>query len=99
MEIYKGKEKFPIKSVGGYNWRGDTSTSEHCIGLAIDINPNENYMIRGNQIVSGSFWKPGKNPYSIKADGDVVKAMEKYGFHWGMWGDTRDYMHFSYFGR
>ena len=97
-EIYKGKEKFPIHSVSGFSWRGNNSKSEHNWGVAIDINPNENYMIQGKKILAGKFWKPGKNPYSIKKNGDVVKAMEKYGFKWGHWGNRHDYMHFSYFG-
>lgn len=101
-EIYEGDEKFPIKAIGGYSWRGDASTSEHCEGLAIDINPNENYMIEGNgTISSGSFWSPGTSPYSIPSDGEVVKIFEKYGFGWGGWGwssGRRDYMHFSYYG-
>lgn len=97
-EIYKGKEKFPIHDIGGYSWRGDNSTSLHCWGLAIDINANENYMIDGKKILAGSLWKPGKNPYSIPLDGDVANIMKKYGFTQGIWGDRRDYMHFSYFG-
>ncbi|MDD6212266.1 MAG: fibronectin type III domain-containing protein [Clostridiales bacterium] len=99
-EIYEGKEKFPIHDVGGYSWRGDNSSSEHCEGLAIDINPDENAMINREtgQVLAGSFYKPGKNPYSIPADGDVVKAFAKYGFYWGDWGWKVDYMHFSYFG-
>lgn len=96
-EIYSGKEKFPIHNIGGYQWRTN-GTSEHCSGLAIDINPTENYMIDGGVVKSGKFWKPGKNPYSIKEDGDVVRIMERYGFSWGIWGERRDYMHFSYFG-
>ena len=100
QEIYEGDEKFPIKDVGGYEWRGDNSTSEHCEGTAIDINSDENYMINKNtgEILAGSLYKPGKNPYSIPADGDVVRAFEKYGFYWGDWSTKRDYMHFSYFG-
>lgn len=97
-EIYKGKEKFPIRSVSGYSWRGKNSKSEHNWGLAIDINPNENYMIDGKKVLAGKFWRPGKNAYSIKKNGDVVKAMNKYGFKWGHWGKRHDYMHFSYFG-
>lgn len=97
-EIYEGKEKFPIHDIGGYSWRGDNSTSEHCIGLAIDINANENYMIDGDTPKVGSLWKPGKNPYSIPLDGEVAKIMNKYGFTQGLWGNRRDYMHFSYFG-
>lgn len=101
-EIYKGKEKFPIKAVGGFSWRGDGSTSEHNQGTAIDINPNENCMVEGNgTISSGSYWKPGTDPYSIPADGEVVKIFKKYGFRWGGLGwssGRKDYMHFSYFG-
>lgn len=101
-EIYQGKEKFPIKAVGGFSWRGNGSTSEHNQGTAIDINPNENYMIEGDgTISSGSYWKPGEDPYSIPADGEVVKIFKKYGFGWGGngWSSGRkDYMHFSYFG-
>jgi len=99
-EIYDSPEKFPIKSIGGYAWRS-TGASEHALGLAIDINPNENYMIRNDgTVVSGSFWKPGENPYSIPADGDVVRIFRKYGFAWGgnAWRSSNDYMHFSYFG-
>lgn len=101
-EIYEGNEKFPIQSVGGYSWRGAGSTSEHNQGCAIDINPTQNAMIEGNGTVSsGSYWRPGTDPYSIPADGEVVKIFAKYGFRWGGigWSSGRkDYMHFSYFG-
>lgn len=99
-EIYNGDEKFPIKDVGGYSWRGDNSSSEHCEGLAIDINYNENAQFNGDtgKPMVGSHYKPGKDPYSIPPDGDVVKAFEKYGFSWGNWFWNPDYMHFSYFG-
>ncbi len=98
QEIYKGREKFPIHDIGGYSWRGAKSTSEHMVGLAIDINSNENYMIQGKKVLAGSFWRPGKNPYSIPTDGEVANIMRKYGFYQGIWGSRRDYMHFSYFG-
>ncbi|MBQ8198077.1 MAG: M15 family metallopeptidase [Lachnospiraceae bacterium] len=97
-EIYEGKEKFPIKNVGGYSWRGDTSRSEHCCGLAIDINWEENYLIDNGVIISGKLYQPGVNPYSIPTDGEVAKIMKKYGFSQGIWGNRCDYMHFSYFG-
>ncbi len=99
-EIYNGEEKFPIYSVHSYAWR-QSSTSEHNQGTAIDINPNENYMIRNGRIVAGLYWKPGEDPYSILPDGDVVNAFAKYGFAWGgnYWRSANDYMHFSYFGR
>ena len=98
-EIYNGDEHFPIYSVGGYSWRGD-GTSEHNWGLAIDINPDENYYVYHGVPTTGSHWTPGEDPYSIPEDGDVVRAFAKYGFAWGgnAWTRTQDYMHFSYFG-
>ena len=92
-EIYKGKEKFPIHSIGGYAWRSNSSTSEHHYGLAIDINPEENWMPSRKV---GKYWRPGKDPYSITPDGDVVTIMKKYGFYW--LGEY-DAMHFSVSGR
>lgn len=97
-EIYEGKEKFPIHSIGGYSWRGDNSRSEHCKGTAIDINPNENCMMDNGVAVVGSFWQPYVNPYSIPTDGEVARILRKYGFYQGLWGSRNDYMHFSYFG-
>ncbi|MGM9612149.1 MAG: S-layer homology domain-containing protein, partial [Butyricicoccus sp.] len=103
-EIFAGDEKFPIKNGGGYAWRSN-ERSEHRWGTAIDLNWEENMECNidseGNvtQITSGSCWEPGENPYSIPADGDVVRAFKKYGFSWGgdAWSKKRDYMHFSYF--
>jgi hypothetical protein len=101
-EIYNGKEKFPIKSCFGYSYRGSSSTSQHNYGLAIDINPDENYFIgRDGVIKAGKLWKPWENPYSIIPDGDVVRAFNKYGWHWSPdmhWSNGSDYMHFSLSG-
>ena len=97
-EIYNGDEKFPIKDVGGYAWRG--GRSEHNGGTAIDINYAENYCIYNNGNVIGSYWKPYEDPYSITPHGDVVNAFERHGFTWGgdAWRNPKDYMHFSYLG-
>lgn len=97
-EIYRSKEKFPIHDIGCYSWRENNPGSEHCLGLAFDINSNENYMIDGNVIQAGSFWKPGVSPYSIPLKCDLVRILNKYGFTRGFWGYRSDYMHFSYFG-
>ena len=100
-EIFEGQDKFPIYSVQGYAWRPD-NTSEHKWGLAIDINPNENYMITsGGVIVAGSFWDPANSLYSIPEKGNVVTTFNKYGFTWGgnAWKSSNDYMHFSYLGK
>lgn len=95
-EIYEGEEKFPIHYLGGFSHGG---RSEHTIGTAIDINPNENYYYNsktGEQV--GYYWKPGEDPYSIPLDGEVAQIFKKYGFSQGIWSSTVDYMHFSYFG-
>ena len=99
-EIYAGQERFPIHTLGGYNWRGNGSTSEHCLGTAIDINWDENYMCtNGGRALTGTHWTPGTDPYSIPANGEVVRIFAKYGFGWGgTWNSKKDYMHFSYFG-
>lgn len=106
-EIYNDPSQFPIHDIGGFSWRGDTSSSEHNCGTAIDINANENYQVSDGRAMVGSFWKPGENPYSIAKDGIVVKTFEKYGWTWGGnawdWGTDpnvgyHDFMHFSYLG-
>ena len=103
-EIYESDEKFPIKSVGGYNFRkmaASSSLSHHSYGTAIDINPDENYMIRvkDNKVIAGTLYEPGKNKYSMPADGSVVKAFKKHGWIWGGdWKSSKDYMHFSFLG-
>lgn len=99
-EIYASGEQFPIKSLGGYSWRGDGSSSEHCLGTAIDINWEENYMCTNSgRALTGSHWSPGSDPYSIPANSEVVRIFAKYGFTWGgTWSSKKDYMHFSYFG-
>ncbi len=98
-EIFNGEEKFPVKAMGAYAWRGDGG--EHNGGTAIDINANENYCLYSNGTVVGNYWKPYEDPYSINPYGDVIYAFEKYGFTWGgdAWRGTKDYMHFSYLGR
>lgn len=97
-EIYEGKEQFPIHELGGYEWRG--GHSEHNTGTAVDINWTENYMVNvaTGKITAGKYWKPGADPYSIPKDGEVAKIFAKYGFSQGDWGNSKDYMHFSYFG-
>jgi hypothetical protein len=97
-EIYAGEEQFPIEYLGGYGWSGK---SEHSIGCAIDINWKQNYYCDPNgNAITGDYWKPYEDPYSITPDGDVVRAFEKYGFVWCInWNSGyKDYMHFSFFG-
>ena len=104
QEIYEGDEQFPIKNIGGYGWRS-SERSEHRWGTAIDINWEENFEASIGEdgkltATVGEYWKPGEDPYSIPASGEVVRIFKKYGFSWGgdAWSSKRDYMHFSYFG-
>lgn len=106
-EIFNDPEQFPIYSVGGYSWRGDSARGEHNCGTAIDINANENYQVSDGVAMVGKFWKPGVNPYSIPTEGSVVRIFEEHGWSWGgnAWEGSsvassgyHDYMHFSYMG-
>ncbi len=98
-DIFNGEEKFPIKGMGAYAWRGDGG--EHNGGTAIDINATENYCLYSNGTIVGDYWKPYEDEFSITPYGDVIYAFEKHGFTWGgdAWRGTKDYMHFSYLGR
>ncbi len=97
-EIYALPSKPPIHALGGYRWAQD---SEHTPGLAIDINPNENYYCdpAGNALV-GSFFDPNASEYSFAVGGEVEQIFNKYGFTRGIYWRSgyKDYMHFSFFG-
>lgn len=94
---------FPIKDTYAYSWRSmaaSGSRSHHSYGVAIDINWNENYMIKNGSVIAGSLWQPGSNPYSIPVDSAVTRAFAKRGWIWGGdWTSSKDYMHFSFTGR
>lgn len=104
-EIYNDPERFPIKDVGGFSWRETAfgGVSEHSYGTCVDINWDENYYCHAStgEAITGSFWKPYENPYSIPKDGSVVRIFKKYGWQWGgdAWTRLRDYMHFTYLGK
>ena len=97
-EIYALPEQPVIHSIGGYRWDGKC---EHSVGLAIDINPMENYYCdpEGNAVV-GKYFHPGEDPYSIPVGGSVDQIFAKYGFTRGIYWRSgyKDYMHYSFFG-
>lgn len=97
-EIYALPEQVPIHSLGGYRWDGKC---EHSVGLAIDINPMENYYCTNDgTAVVGKYFKPGEDPYSIPVMGSVDQIFANYGFKRGIYWSNgyKDYMHYSYFG-
>ncbi len=90
---------FKVYEVQGYNWKGDDDNlSAHCYGLAIDINVAENPCVPIEQAGAPNIdWQPHSNEYSIGVDNPLVQAMEKRGWSWGgYWESKKDYMHFSY---
>ena len=90
---------FVIYDVQGYNWKGDEDhLSQHCYGLAIDINVAENPCVSMDLAGNPSTgWDPKNNEYSIGINSPVVQAFEKIGWSWGgYWSTKKDYMHFSY---
>lgn len=97
-EIYALPEKPPIHSLGGFRW---ANHSEHNVGLAIDINARENYYCSpSGQALTGSYFRPDSDPYSIPVGGGIDRIFAKYGFKRGIyWANGyKDYMHYSFFG-
>ena len=95
---------FKVYEVMGFSWRtvsGSSTMSQHSLGLAVDINVNENYCIRANgSIDAGSFWNPSASEYSIPSNGVLVNAFKSIGWGWGgNWSSKKDYMHFSFTGK
>lgn len=108
-------EGFRVYEIGGYGrWNSDGSCdaagsnkdvglqySQHCYGLAVDINVNENCYKKppsaGCSV--GNLYSPNSNRYSIKKDGALYKSFIGNGWGWGgEWNSLKDYMHFSFFG-
>ncbi|WP_245908535.1 M15 family metallopeptidase [Pseudosporangium ferrugineum] len=86
----------------GYSCRavaGSKTLSQHAYGLAIDVNPVQNPMIRGSYIDprSGAGFL-ARTPYRrgmMHATG-AVRAFTANGLAWGgRWRTLKDYMHFS----
>ncbi|MEV4280611.1 M15 family metallopeptidase [Actinoplanes xinjiangensis] len=86
----------------GYECRfvaGTTRWSQHSYGLAIDINPRQNPMIRGDYLdpPNSRTWLAREHywPGMMHEDG-AVPAFTAEGFYWGgRWKTLLDYMHFS----
>ncbi len=94
---------FKVYEVQGFSWRNianSSTISQHALGLAVDINVNENYCVYPNGSVdAGSFWDPSKSEYSIPRGGVLYNAFADIGWGWGGdWKSKKDYMHFSYTG-
>lgn len=78
--------RYVVRDLGGFDWRtkrGGSSLSNHALGIAMDINADQNM---------GSFWNGGRDmPDSF------VNIMKKNGFIWWWnWKSPYDPMHFEY---
>lgn len=103
-------EGFAVYEVGGYRTFGTDEAgkvksvglvySQHCYGLAVDINVNENcYKSPANAPCSVGKLYSTSNKYSIKKSGALYKSFINNGWGWGgEWSSLKDYMHFSFFG-
>lgn len=84
-----------------------TGFSNHSYGVALDINAEHNGLYinctqfgPGCQLSRGGPWQPGRDPYSLQKDGQIVKMFKRTGFKWGgeIKGQQKDFMHFSLTG-
>lgn len=97
-DLYALPSQPPVHALGGFRIDGK---SEHTVGLAIDINPDENpYCDPNGNVLVGKTFDPEHNPYSFPIGGEVERVFNKYGFTRGIFWRSgyKDYMHFSYFG-
>lgn len=97
-------EVVPDKTVltMGYECRyvaGTTKWSQHSYGRAIDINPRQNPMIRGDYLdpPNAATWLARDRYWpGMMHENGAVSAFTAEGFAWGgRWKTLKDYMHFS----
>ena len=98
---------YKIYSIGGFrSWSvcgkaGSTCGlvfSQHCYGLAVDINPTNNGQFKNGKW-TGNWNYDINNEYAIKPDSALVSTFKSLGWGWGgEWSSQKDYMHFSFMG-
>lgn len=86
---------YEIRSIGGYARRnavGSSSFSYHASGLAIDLNPSENGMVKPRPPDA-----PEPTDMPLNGTGSAMEALAaKHGLGWGgAWNSSTDAMHFS----
>ena len=86
----------------GYNCRvvsGSRTWSQHAYGMAIDVNPVQNPMVRGSLIdpaAGRAFLRRDSYRRGMVHAAGAVRAFTDQGFAWGgRWRTLRDDMHFS----
>jgi hypothetical protein len=84
--------------------RGQTTWSQHAYGLAVDINPFHNPLVKRDLVVpelaSAYADRSDVRPGMHVRGGAAVRAFASVGWKWGGdWRSSKDYMHFSQNGR
>ncbi|MEX2290332.1 MAG: M15 family metallopeptidase [Mycobacteriales bacterium] len=84
--------------------RGQKTWSQHAYGLAVDINPFHNPLVKRDLVVpelAGAYAdRADVRPGMHVAGGPAVRAFAAAGWSWGGdWRSSKDYMHFSANGR
>ncbi|MDP9443884.1 MAG: M15 family metallopeptidase, partial [Actinomycetota bacterium] len=84
--------------------RGQKTWSQHAYGLAVDINPFHNPLVKKDLVVpelaSAYVDREQVRPGMHVRGGAAVRAFRSIGWKWGGdWRSLKDYMHFSRNGR
>lgn len=84
--------------------RGQKSWSQHAYGLAVDVNPFQNPLVKRDLVIpelASAYTRRGDvRPGMHVAGGPAVRAFASIGWAWGgSWRSSKDYMHFSLNGR
>jgi hypothetical protein len=80
--------------------RGQKRWSAHALGLAVDVNPFHNPLVRRDLVVpelAGAYADRDRVlPGMHRPGGPAVRAFADIGWTWGgTWRSSKDYMHFS----
>ncbi len=84
--------------------RGQSTWSQHAYGLAVDVNPFHNPLVKRDLVLpelAGAYADRGRiRPGMHLPGGAAVRAFAAVGWGWGgSWRGSKDYMHFSATGR
>lgn len=84
--------------------RGQTRWSQHAYGLAVDVNPFQNPLVKRDLVVpelaSAYARRDDLRPGMFEPGGAALRAFTSVGWKWGgAWRSSKDYMHFSQNGQ
>lgn len=105
IDDYDGDDDKSMRdnNTSAFNYRrvaGSKKLSKHSMGMAIDINPLYNPMVKRGKVSPDISRRYADRSlpfeYKITKDDPCVKAFKKHGFRWGGdWKSLKDYQHFE----